>query len=84
MLASAQAYAVVQNNNNGRMLICLHYHFLLINQQASRKDDVITVRCDADIETLGKHGFITDKTEQKYKADKLSTYVTDVLDIDKK
>lgn len=78
---SPQAYAVVQNNWQDAYLSTLS--FSVDKSTNIVKDDVITVHCDADIETLGKHGFITDKTEQKYKADKLSTYVTDGSDIDK-
>ena len=78
---SPQAYAVVQNNWQDSYLSTLS--FSVDKSTGIMKDDVITVYCDANIETLGKHGFITDKTEQKYKADKLSTYVTDSSDIDK-
>lgn len=78
---SPRAYAVVQNNWQEPYLSTLS--FSVDKSNGIAKDDVITVQCDTDMETLAKHGFITDKIQQSYKADKLSTYVVDGSEIDK-
>lgn len=77
---SPDAYLVTKNNWQDEFLSQLSY-----TADKSKNiivDDEITLHCDVDEITLGRHGYITDSYNNVYKVDKLSTYAESTGQID--
>ena len=77
---SPDAYVVVKNNWNEEFLAALDY--IADKPEGIMVGDEVTLTCVTDKVSLGRKGYVTDNFSHTYKADKLSSYVKDVKQID--
>ena len=77
---SPDAYVVVKNNWNEEFLAALDYK--ADKPEGITVGDEVTLTCVTDKVLLGRKGYVTDNFSHTYKADKLSSYVKDVKQID--
>jgi hypothetical protein len=79
---SPDAYVVIKNEWDDRFLSQLS--FIADKQKNITANDEITIRCETDAAELGQHGYTADTFEKTYTADRLSSYVERVRQIDSK
>jgi hypothetical protein len=79
---SPDAYVVIKNEWDDRFLSQLS--FVADKQKNITANDEITIRCEADEAELGQHGYTADTFEKTYTADRLSSYVERIRQIDSK
>jgi hypothetical protein len=79
---SPDAYVVIKNEWDDRFLSQLS--FVADKQKNITANDEITIRCETDAAELGQHGYTATAFEKTYTADRLSSYVERVRQIDSK
>jgi hypothetical protein len=79
---SPDAYVVIKNEWDDRFLSQLS--FIADKQKNITANDEITIRCETDAAELGKNGYTADTFEKTYTADRLSSYVERLSQIDSK
>lgn len=77
---SPEAYVVIKNNWQDEYLASLNFTADPVSD--IRFNDQVTVTCSADYSEIARHGYIPDKTQVVYEANRLSTYAQSKDDID--